>query len=134
MNKLLSLTLVLLLTACVSVGTDVKQSALDQFKQGVTTQADVVKALGPAQSVSRSMAGVTTLAYVGLHAHAKAASFIPVVGLFAGGADSQMSTVTFVFNKEGLLSDMTSTQSQAGSRTGLAAGGQESSPAPSTVK
>ena len=118
---------------CVSTGTQVKDSALTQFQKGVTTEAEVVKALGPPQSTS-SMNGERYVVYAGAHAQAKAASFIPVVGLFAGGASSQSSIVAFRFGADGRLVDWSSTQSNVGSTSGVAAGYQPPSPTPTVVK
>jgi outer membrane protein assembly factor BamE (lipoprotein component of BamABCDE complex) len=117
--KILLITLALLLVGCVSSGTHVQDSALKQFQKGVTTEADVVKALGAPQSTSTSMSGAHTISYVGLSAQSKAATFIPIVGLFAGGANAQTSIVTFTFDTNGKLSDIQSQQSNAESRMGL---------------
>jgi outer membrane protein assembly factor BamE (lipoprotein component of BamABCDE complex) len=121
-----------LLAGCVSVGTQVKDSALEQFQKGVTTEADVVKALGPPQSITTSTEGLRMLTYMGLHSQPKAASFIPVVGLFAGGADTTGSYVSFRFDKDGKLADITSQQNQMSGRMGAPA--QPAAPAPATPK
>lgn len=113
---------VLLLASCVSSGTQVKDSALTQFQKGVTSEADVVKALGPPTSTSMVSDGSRVLAYVGTHAQAKAASFIPIVGLFKGGATGQTSVVTFRFGPDHKLLDYSSTQSNVDVNTGIAGG------------
>jgi hypothetical protein len=105
----------------VSSGVRVADSQLTQFEKGKTTEADVVKALGPPTSVTTTN-GVRTLGYAGVHAQPRASSFIPIVGAFVGGADSQVSIVIFQFNADGKLETMTSTQSSTGTRTGIPAG------------
>jgi len=99
----------------------VADSQLAQFEKGKTKEADVVKALGPATSVTTTN-GIRTLSYAGVHAQPRASSFIPIVGAFVGGADSQVSIVVFQFDADGVLETMSSTQSSSGTTTGIAAG------------
>jgi len=47
------------------------------------------------------------------------ATFIPIVGLFAGGATSNINTFTVVFDDKGVVRHITSSQSQ--SRSGMGA-------------
>jgi len=133
MQTLYVSVIALALVGCVSTGTQVKDSALTQFHNGVTTEADIVKALGPAQSVT-TVNGRRFVSYIGVHAQAKASTFIPIVGAFVGGASSQASSVTFRFGQDGKLIDYSSTQSNVGSVSGLAAGYQPSAPAPAVKK
>lgn len=121
-----------LLCGCVSSGTQIEDSALAQFQKGVTTQADVIRALGPPQNTSNTTNGLHSITYAGLHAQPKASSFIPIVGAFTGGASSRMSVVTFIFGDDGKLQEIASTQTQSGARTGIGAGTQ--APAPTVVK
>jgi hypothetical protein len=107
----LTFALLLTLAGCASSGTQVKDSALTQFQKGVTTEADVERALGPPTATSSSSNGVRVTVYAGAHAQAKAASFIPVVGISAGGATAHSSMVSFRFDQAGKLIDYTSTHS-----------------------
>jgi outer membrane protein assembly factor BamE (lipoprotein component of BamABCDE complex) len=86
---------------------------LAQFKVGATTEADVVKVLGRPQSVSVVSTGSTTIAYVSIKTRLKAATFIPYVGLFAGGATSNTSVTTLTFGADGRLTSYQSTASEA---------------------
>lgn len=128
------ITVALMTAGCVSSGTQVKDSALTQFQKGVTTESEVVKALGPPQSTVTESSGDRMDVYTGVHAQAKAASFIPVVGLFAGGANTQASYVAFTFDRSGVLKDYTSSQTTIGSVNGPAAGYQAPAPAPKVVQ
>lgn len=132
--KISMLALTLLLAGCVSGGTQVKDSALTQFQKGVTTEADVVKVLGPPQSTTTLGDGRRLVVYSGLHGQVKGTTFIPVVGLFAGGASVHQSTVVFTFGQDGKLIEYSSTQSDAGSTSGVAAGYQPPAPDPKVVK
>ena len=82
------------------------------FEVGVATQADVVKLLGKPMFVTHSK-GDTILAYSKMHATVKPESFIPVVGLFAGGARTKTKTTTFTFGADGLLESIDTTDSEA---------------------
>jgi hypothetical protein len=76
------------------------------FKPGVTTYDDVVQVLGPPMSVTVSSDGSRTVVYVSTHTHVKLATFIPYVGLFAGGATASTSTTYFTFGSDGRLTLM----------------------------
>jgi outer membrane protein assembly factor BamE (lipoprotein component of BamABCDE complex) len=108
-----------LLCACVSSGTQVKQTSLDQFHEGTTTEADVTKALGPPQGRNVSSDGTHQLVYVYMHAHAKGASYIPVVGLFAGGAKGNSTAVRFDFDSSGKLTHYAANQTATDVNTGI---------------
>jgi hypothetical protein len=90
---------------CASSGTQVRDSQLTQFQEGVTTESDVVRALGPPTAISSNSNGSAVLVYTGAHAQAKAATFIPIVGLFAGGATAEATSVGFRFGPDHRLID-----------------------------
>jgi hypothetical protein len=118
-QRLTGIFCVLALTGCVSSGTQVKESQLTAFQKGVTTEREVRAALGAPQSVTTSTAGIRVLVYSGVHASPTAASFIPIVGLFAGGANAQASSAVFSFGSDGKMTQMTSTQTSTESRMGM---------------
>jgi outer membrane protein assembly factor BamE (lipoprotein component of BamABCDE complex) len=105
-------------TGCVSSGTQVKESDLGQFRKGQTTQQDVEKALGTPQGRMSDSDGARSISYVYSHAHAKGASYIPVVGIFAGGAKGQTNIVTFKFDSQGKLLDYTASSADVDTRMG----------------
>jgi outer membrane protein assembly factor BamE (lipoprotein component of BamABCDE complex) len=79
-------------TACMSMGTKVEQDKLAQFEKGKTTYAEVVQQLGkPTQSTLNSD-GSRRIVYTYMQSQAKAANFIPIVGAFTGGADTENTT------------------------------------------
>jgi len=112
----MSILAAVLLTACASSGVMVDQNKVGTFKEGVTTEADVYAALGKPTSVSTST-GTKILMYYGSQAQVKAATFIPVVGLFAGGSDSKVSMLMLTF-KDGVLTNINNTQSGSSVSTG----------------
>ena len=74
-----------------------------QFKVGAANYADVTGELGRPFSIEASSDGTKTITYSATEAHIKSASFIPVVGLFAGGATSDMTIIRFTFDASGVL-------------------------------
>jgi hypothetical protein len=110
------------LSACATVGREIKQDQLADFKKGVTTPEEVVAKLGNPISSSVNSTGVRSLVYVFAHAQARPASFIPFIGPFVGGTDSRSSSVVFVFGADGKMLDYHASQSQMGTGTGFSSG------------
>lgn len=109
-TKLIALAAVLL-TACASMGTKVDTAQVSQFKRGVTTQADVIAALGEPNTRATLDDGSSQIGYIHAQATTKPATFIPIVGIFAGGMDTESTTVNFVFDANGTLKSTSSSTS-----------------------
>jgi hypothetical protein len=121
-RSLLSLLVVTALTGCMSTGIQVRPEQLVSFKEGETTEAEVVQKLGaPNTSVAMSDGSKITV-YSFVQSQARVASFIPLIGPMVGGADAQMNSTTFRFDRTGKMISYQSTASTYGSGTGLAAG------------
>ena len=96
---------VILVSGCASHGVQVSQEKASQFKIGVATESDVIASLGqPTGTVSSSDGRLIT--YTGATAQVRGATFIPIVGLFAGGHDVKASSTSFKFGKDGKLKDV----------------------------
>lgn len=74
-----------------------------QFKVGESTVADVEKVYGKPSTERLNSDGQHIIIYGRTHAHVKAASFVPVVGLFAGGEKGHADITTFTFDKDSKL-------------------------------
>jgi membrane-associated protease RseP (regulator of RpoE activity) len=98
-----------LILATTVTAADIKPEQIAAFKPGVATYEDVTKALGPPMSTSVSSNGNKTIAYSSTHAHATAVTYVPIVGLFAGGAKGTSSSTVFVFGPDGRLVQASST-------------------------
>ncbi len=138
--------IMLLLSGCVSSGNPSvrDESATGQIKAGVTTKEDVKKLLGKPNSVGKgsgNLAAATGLpvtphaplalnsnyevwSYSHISVETDAATFIPIVGLFAGGATSSVSSLTIYFDDKGVVQFVQSSQSEG--RSGIGSGGQKS--------
>lgn len=112
----LNLVFLLLLASCASSGVKVDQSSMAQFHKGQTTYADVVSALGKPSQSGLDDTGNRMIAYSYMSAQARPESFIPIVGAFVGGVDSETSTATFFFDAHGVL--VKSSQSEGGMGVG----------------
>jgi hypothetical protein len=84
-----------------------------QVKPGVTTYQDVLSALGKPTSQSFDSLGNRTIAYTTMRTHIKAATFIPYVGLLAGGMRGDTTLVVFSFGPDGRLVAYQATDSQS---------------------
>jgi len=96
---------------------------VEQFKVGVSTYADVIAKLGKPSSVSIVSNGTRIVAYVGVKTHVKAATFVPIVGLFAGGATGDTSVASFTFGPDGLLQASSATDSAVDCSGGILSAG-----------
>jgi hypothetical protein len=74
------------------------------FQKGVTTEAEVVAALGKPISATSSMDG-RIISYASINTSIRGATFVPVVGLFAGGSDMKINSATFSFDASGRLTN-----------------------------
>ena len=91
---------------CASVGQKVDQTAVDRIQKGVSTKADVRRLIGDPNKVSKDSSGVETWKYEYAHAQVKGATFIPIVGMFAGGTRTQTQDTEVKF-KDGVVSEYT---------------------------
>ena len=111
------------LAGCASSGNEkVRTETMDtvgtKVTKGVTTK-DQVKALyGEPGSVSLTDGGSEVWKYEYAHATAKAVSFVPIVGLFAGGADVNKNEIVFLFDKNNVLQNYTVHASQSETHRG----------------
>jgi hypothetical protein len=90
-----------------AAGGPIRADDATQFKAGVATEADVITELGAPLSSSTISDGTSILVYSSLHTKPNVASFLPVVGLFAGGASAKATTIVFMFDAGGVLKSAT---------------------------
>jgi len=107
------------LAGCMSSGTKVTATEASQFKVGTTTEQQVIAALGQPEQSETQTDGTKVETYTHTAAHATAASYVPIVGLFAGGAKGATQSVTFTFNPHGVLKSESSSHGHEDVHTGL---------------
>lgn len=104
---------------CASSGTLVAEQQASQFERGVTTRAQVIAKLGEPQQSTKMDDGTRIDVYVHIQASATTATYIPVVGLFAGGAKGSNNTATFTYGPDGILKSIGTSAGQNNVNTGL---------------
>ena len=115
----------LALSACASSGVKVDQSKLSDLHKGETTYQQAVQKLGKPSSVMLLDDGSRTAMYIYTSAQARPESFIPIVGAFVGGADTENTFTTLNFDKNGILQRYSSNQGAMGIGTGFEAYSQK---------
>ena len=89
------------LAGCVSSGNTLilDESRVSQVKEGLTKD-QVRNLIGEPEGMSTNNK-TEVWSYMHTEAQANAASFIPIVGLFAGGATGRSSSLILVFDADG---------------------------------
>jgi len=106
-----------LLAAPAALAGEITADQVAALKIGETTYDQVVGEFGKPTTVETSSDGSRTITYTTTKAHIKAASFVPVVGLFAGGATGKASTQRFEFDKDGHLAKTFTSDTNVDCRT-----------------
>jgi hypothetical protein len=117
LKAIYSLALTVLLAGCAASGTQVSERTALQFKENVTTEREIVAALGPPTGTTIS-GGMRYLTYTGMQYQVKGATFIPIIGGLVGGVDYQMSHAMFEIGPDGVMRKMTYSTSGSGTRSG----------------
>ena len=141
MLSLIILSITLVLTGCMSSGNAsvMDQDRVAQITVDVSKKEDVRRILGQPNTITKqsgsypALPGFPTLpnsemwSYQHVKIDVNGATFIPIVGLFAGGSTSSINTFTVVFDGQGIARYISSSQSEG--RSGM---GSSSTPAPAT--
>lgn len=118
--KYLILVITIILSGCATYGKKIDVQAVQKIEQGTTTEQEVYALLGKPVSSSITPDGKKFLMYMHIKSQAKASSFIPIVGAFAGGADTQSDQVQ-IWIENGVVSQISQTMSESEMNTGLLA-------------
>lgn len=78
------------------------------LKIGTTTYDQVVSEFGRPTTITQSSDGRRIIVYSSVQTHVKASTYVPVFGLFAGGAKANTDVHQFEFGPDGLLARITS--------------------------
>ena len=127
-NRLLTIVIAALLTGCASVGHKLDETKVAQIKKGITTREQVLQLVGSPDQITRDGNGNVTFQYLYCRATAKASSFIPVVGAFAGGANVQNQMLMVTFGPNSVVNDLISTYGGNSVDTGVTAGSHAAMP------
>jgi outer membrane protein assembly factor BamE (lipoprotein component of BamABCDE complex) len=108
-KKVLSIIAVLSLAACATsqVGNKYDSQKASSFKIGKSTYSEVIKALGNPSTESDDNSGNKVIEYSYSGSSVKATSYIPFVGAFIGGSNSETHVAEFAFNHRLILTSKT---------------------------
>lgn len=91
-------------SGCSSVGHNFDSRKISEIKKGETTETDLIAAFGqPDQRGYNSEKG-TVWTWLYTQATVKGATFIPLVGAFAGGVDTKNKTLVVYLDDSGKVS------------------------------
>jgi len=113
MRRIIFCFLALFLVGCASSGTKVDPSAVAQFERGRTTCTQVVATLGRPNSETVNADGTRIIVYARADLTTRPETFIPIVGMFVGGADESVQSYSFAFDANGILASASSGNTQA---------------------
>jgi outer membrane protein assembly factor BamE (lipoprotein component of BamABCDE complex) len=140
------LGLALLVSGCMSSGNPLvmDQARVAQIMLDVSAKDDVKRLLGQPNTMAQQSGSTATVpgyapvpglpnsetwSYSHLSVDVDGATFIPIVGLFAGVATSHINTFTVVFDQAGIVRHIASAHSEG--RSGM--GAQEGSSSPQSA-
>jgi outer membrane protein assembly factor BamE (lipoprotein component of BamABCDE complex) len=107
------------LSACASSGVKIDQSKMASLHKGQTTYSEVIQRFGRPTNDTITADGSRMVMYHYFSAQAHPENFIPIVGAFAGGADTETTMVMLQFNQNGILTTYTSSQGGSGMGMGF---------------
>lgn len=120
MKTMIALSFVIALTSCASHGNKIDRNYASTIQKGVTTENDVIAKMGQPTSKGYNSEGHRTLTYLHVSTRTKASTFIPVVGLFTGGADTESTILVINIDSDtGIVKDWNYNQSNSEVNTGL---------------
>ena len=120
-SAVLILGLITSADGCMSSGTNYDQTQVSQIKKGQTTEAQLVQMFGEPTQRMTDGDGNNHLTWTFTEAQANAASYVPVVGLFAGGTNGTTKSL-FVTTKNGVVTDYRSSTGTIGNARGTTEG------------
>lgn len=99
---------IIALSGCASVGNRVNHQYAQSIEKGVTTEQEIIAKMGQPMATAINSDEVKVLTYMHVDTQVHDATFIPIVGLFAGGADSTATTfIIKIDNETGIAQDWT---------------------------
>lgn len=117
--------LVLFLTACASAGNmalkdENEKSVAARIVEGQTSKQQIQAMYGPPTQTTFTDGGNEIWTYRYAYATPKAVNFVPIIGIFAGGADVQSKELVVMFNKDNIVAKYSMRESQQEVSRGIA--------------
>ena len=115
-STVLALIVALAMSSSALAGA-ISDDQIAALKTGVTTYDDVVGQFGKPNTMETNSDGTRTIGYIVTRTHVKAATWVPIVGLFAGGATGESSKDEFQFDAQGKLTKISTSSTEIDCRT-----------------
>lgn len=114
----------LAITGCMSTGNTVMKaqtaaSIAQEIVNGKTTKQQVSEKFGSADSVSFTDSGNEVWTYRHSKSKPMARNFIPYVGLFSSGSNTQTKELVILFDKKGVVTNHTFRETANQSKAGI---------------
>ena len=94
------LSIAVSLAACVSYGSkEFTQADAEMIKDGITTEQEVLAMFGPPTNVGMASDGNKEVVYFFGNTNMNPATYIPFLGFFLGGSDTQQKTLIVAYDK-----------------------------------
>ncbi len=105
MFKLLTMIICLFFLGCATIGNEQisKSEIISKIEIGKSTKTDMRSLFGEPTKVNFQENGKEIWEYIYKKGQVKPATFIPLVGIFAGGAKIEGNTLTIMFNDKGVV-------------------------------
>jgi len=111
----------LALIGCASHGRQLDTNYIDTIKKGETTEKELISNLGAPMTVSIMPDGLKLMMYMHVYSQAKASSYIPIVGSFAGGTDTDTQMLQIWIDQDGLVKNFVYSNNESEINTGILA-------------
>lgn len=116
LRKAFAIAFLLSLTACgASSGTHINAVQTQDFVAGKTTYREIVEQLGSPTTHKETSDGKTVISYSAADVKLRPETLIPFIGPFVGGADASSHTVSFSFDRKGVLTQSETQDTLTGS-------------------
>jgi outer membrane protein assembly factor BamE (lipoprotein component of BamABCDE complex) len=114
-NVIIVLSIIALPACATNYGSQQVQNfgAYSELEKGETSKLEVYDKFGQPHDVDYFPTGESVWTYFSVRMKASAATFIPFIGIVAGGADTDTTTASFFFDREDVFAKVeTSTKSK----------------------
>lgn len=110
---------IITLSGCASVGTEMDTADFDKIEKGVTTRAEMVQMFGKPYTVGLNENGERTAHWIYSEARNRAGNFIPIVGALNMKIDQRLQQLVVIFDENDVVKSFTFNESESVSRAGL---------------
>jgi outer membrane protein assembly factor BamE (lipoprotein component of BamABCDE complex) len=118
-NIFILLLAIVSMAGCATSGRAIDQNRVEQIKEGVTTEQEVIQLLGTPYMKTLDSNGKVIMLYQYTKVKNRASNFIPVVGLFNTKMDMQQKMLTVLVGKDGKVEKYTFNDSNSEIKAGL---------------